>query len=138
VALVHSIGSRGVPGPINPFIEKYIFPGAYLPSLSEVFAAVERTGLIVTDVEILRLHYAETLRHWRQRFMSHLDDARSLYGERFCRMWEAYLAMCELGFRHLDLIVFQMQLAKKHTAVPITRDYMYEAARSERRVREVV
>jgi cyclopropane-fatty-acyl-phospholipid synthase len=138
VALVHAIGSRGVPGPINPFIEKYIFPGAYLPSLSEVFAAVERTGLIVTDVEILRLHYAETLRHWRQRFMSHLDDAHLLYGERFCRMWEAYLAMCELGFRHLDLIVFQMQLAKQHTAVPVTRDYMYEAERSERRVREVV
>ncbi|WP_245287026.1 cyclopropane-fatty-acyl-phospholipid synthase family protein [Bradyrhizobium sp. Tv2a-2] len=131
VALVHSVASRGMPGPINPFIEKYIFPGAYLPSLSEVFAAAERAGLIVTDVEILRLHYAETLRHWRQRFMAHLDEARALYGERFCRMWEAYSAMCEVGFRHLNLIVFQMQLAKQHAAVPVTRDYMFEAERNE-------
>jgi cyclopropane-fatty-acyl-phospholipid synthase len=134
VALVHSIASRTMPGPINPFIEKYIFPRAYLPSLSEVFAAVERIGLIVTDVEILRLHYAQTLRHWRQRFMAHLDEANALYDERFCRMWEAYLAIGELGFRHMNLIVFQMQLAKQHAAVPLTRDYMFEAERNERLV----
>src|SRR5664279_3186885 len=83
VALIHSIGYSDAPAPINPFIRKYIFPGADLPSLSEVFAVVERSGLIVTDIEILRLHYAETLRHWRQRFMAERATVARLYDERF-------------------------------------------------------
>jgi cyclopropane-fatty-acyl-phospholipid synthase len=124
VALLHSIGYADAPAPINPFIRKYIFPGADLPSLSEVFAAVERAGLIVTDVEILRLHYAETLRHWRERFIANRQRIAALYDERFCRMWEFYLVLCEIGFRHRTNIVFQMQLAKRLDVVPLTRDYI--------------
>ena len=126
VALVHSIGYSDTPAPINPFIRKYIFPGADLPSLSEVFAAVERCGLWVTDVEILRLHYAETLRHWRERFMARRDEVVRLYDERFCRMWEFYLVLCEIGFRLRTNMVFQMQLTKRVDATPITRDYMVD------------
>jgi cyclopropane-fatty-acyl-phospholipid synthase len=124
VALVHSIGYSDTPAPINPFIRKYIFPGADIPSLSEVFASAERSGLVVTDVEILRLHYAETLRHWRERFMANRQRATALYDERFCRMWEFYLVLCEIGFRFRSMMVFQIQLAKRADAVPITRDYM--------------
>ncbi len=130
VALIHAIGYSDAPGSINPFIRKYIFPGADLPALSEVFAAVERSGLIVTDMEILRLHYAETLRSWRERFMAHRDEAQALYDARFVRMWEFYLALCEVGFRYRTNIVFQMQLAREHGAVPITRDYMLEGERA--------
>ena len=129
VALLHSCGFSDEPGPINPFIRRYIFPGADQPSMSEVFAAVERSGLIVTDVEILRLHYAETLRCWRERFLARRDEAARLYDERFCRMWEFYLAACEVGFRYMSNMVFQMQLARRQDAVPITRDYMVEAER---------
>ena len=129
VALLHSCGFSEPPGPINPFIRRYIFPGADIPSLSEVFAAAERSGLVVTDVEILRRHYAETLRCWRERFVARWDDAARLYDERFCRMWEFYLASCEVGFRHMTNVVFQMQLARRQDAVPITRDYMAEAER---------
>ena len=124
VALVHSIGYSDTPAPINPFIRKYIFPGADIPSLSEVFASAERSGLVVTDVEILRLHYAETLRHWRERFMANRQRAAALYDERFCRMWEFYLVLCEIGFRFRSMMVFQIQLAKRADAVPLTRDYM--------------
>jgi cyclopropane-fatty-acyl-phospholipid synthase len=124
VALLHSIGFADAPAPINPFIRKYIFPGADLPTLSEVFAAVERAGLIVTDVEILRLHYAETLRHWRERFIANRQRIAALYDERFCRMWEFYLVLCEIGFRFRFNMVFQMQLTKRFDAVPLTRDYM--------------
>jgi len=130
VALVHSIGYSDRPAPINPFMRKYIFPGADLPSLSEAFDAVERSGLIVTDVEILRLHYAETLRHWRERFMARRDEVLRLYDERFCRMWEFYLVLCEIGFRLRTNMVFQMQLSKRIDAVPITRDYMVDAERA--------
>jgi cyclopropane-fatty-acyl-phospholipid synthase len=126
VALVHSIGYSDTPAPINPFIRKYIFPGADLPSLSEVFAVVERCGLWVADVEILRLHYAETLRHWRERFMARRDEVVRLYDERFCRMWEFYLVLCEIGFRLRTNVVFQMQLSKRVDAMPITRDYMID------------
>ena len=129
VALIHSIGYADTPGPINPFIRKYIFPGADLPSLSEVFAAVERTDLFVTDVEILRLHYAETLRCWRERFMARSDEVEALYDERFVRMWEFYLVLCEIGFRRRTNIVFQMQLTRRIDALPITRDYMVDAER---------
>jgi cyclopropane-fatty-acyl-phospholipid synthase len=124
VALVHSIGYSDTPAPINPFIRKYIFPGADIPSLSEVFASAERSGLVVTDVEILHLHYAETLRHWRERFMTNRQHAAALYDERFCRMWEFYLVLCEIGFRFRSTMVFQIQLAKRTGAVPFTRDYM--------------
>jgi cyclopropane-fatty-acyl-phospholipid synthase len=130
VALLHSIGYAAGPAPINPFIRRYIFPGADLPSLYEVFAAVERSGLIVTDVEILRLHYAETLRHWRERFMANWPRISALYDERFCRMWEFYLVLCEIGFRFRSMMVFQMQLAKRSDAVPLTRDYMVNWERS--------
>ncbi len=124
VALVHSIGYSDTPAPINPFIRKYIFPGADVPSLSEVFASAERSGLVVTDVEILRMHYAETLRHWRERFMANRQRVAALYDERFCRMWEFYLVLCEIGFRFRSMMVFQIQLAKRADAVPFTRDYM--------------
>jgi cyclopropane-fatty-acyl-phospholipid synthase len=126
VALIHAIGRMDGPGTTNSWIRKYIFPGGYCPAVSEVLPAIERAGLWVTDMEILRLHYAETLRHWRQRFLAHWDRVEALYDERFCRMWEFYLAASEAGFRVQDLMVFQIQLAKRVDAVPITRDYMAE------------
>jgi cyclopropane-fatty-acyl-phospholipid synthase len=126
VALVHTIGYWDTPGPINPFIKKYIFPGADLPALSEMTAAAARAGLIVTDVEVLRLHYAETLRLWRERFMARRDEAAALYDERFCRMWEFYLALCEVGFRYRTTVIYQVQLTKHLDALPITRDYMVD------------
>ncbi|MDX1540019.1 MAG: cyclopropane-fatty-acyl-phospholipid synthase family protein [Geminicoccaceae bacterium] len=129
VALVHSIGRMSGPGTTNPWIRKYIFPGGYSPALSEVLPVVEQLGLWVTDVEILRLHYASTLRLWRQRFATHEAEVRQAYGERFCRMWEFYLVASELAFRHSDHMVFQLQLAKRRDAVPLTRDYMLEAER---------
>ena len=125
VALVHTIGSAYPPPcATNPWIRKYIFPGGYIPALSEIMTAVEKAGLRVTDVEVLRLHYAETLRHWRQRFAANRDRARALYDERFCRMWEFYLAASEASFRHMGNVVFQLQLAKRQDAVPLTRDYV--------------
>lgn len=127
VALIHSIGYSDTPAPINPFMRKYIFPGADLPSLSEVFTAVEPSGLFVTDVEILRLHYAETLRHWRERFSAQAGKVRNLYDDRFLRMWEFYLVLCEVGFRRRTNMVFQMQLTRRIDRLPITRDYMFEA-----------
>jgi cyclopropane-fatty-acyl-phospholipid synthase len=124
VALLHSTGRREPPGGTNPWLRKYIFPGGYAPALSEVFAPIERTGLWVTDVETLRLHYAETLRLWRERFMARRDEARALYDERFCRMWEFYLAACEASFRAGGMMVFQIQMAKAVDALPTTRGYM--------------
>lgn len=125
VALVHSIGRMAPPGGKDPWINKYIFPGGYIPSLSETMSALERTGLWVADIEILRLHYADTLRHWYERFQANRDHARDLFDERFCRMWEYYLAACEMMFRNGDLMVFQLQLTRKRDAVPLTRDYLY-------------
>ena len=130
VALLHSIGRSDGPGGTNPWIAKYIFPGGYTPALSEVVPVIERAGLIVTDVEVLRLHYAETLKEWRRRFKARWADVVKLYDERFCRMWEFYLAGAEMGFRHEGLVVFQIQMAKKIDALPITRDYMFEAERT--------
>ena len=124
VMLLHSIGRMDGPGAANPWIDKYIFPGSYAPALSEVLPAIERAGLIVTDVEILRLHYAETLKAWREHFLARRDAAKALYDERFCRMWEMYLAGCEVAFRYSGLMVFQIQLAKSLHAVPLTRDYI--------------
>lgn len=129
VAVLHSIGRSDGPGFTNPFIAKYIFPGGYFPSLSEVLPAIERSGLILSDVEILRLHYAETLKAWRQRFLARREVAAARQGEEFCRMWEFYLAGSEAAFRHQGLIVFQIQLVKRIDALPITRDYMIEAER---------
>ena len=124
VALVHTIGSSRPPRAPDPWIGKYIFPGGYVPSLSEIVPAIERAGLVVTDIEILRLHYAETLKAWRRRFLARRDKAAALYDERFCRMWEFYLAACEAGFRHNRLVVFQIQLARRVDAVPLTRGYI--------------
>ncbi|MCW5746097.1 MAG: class I SAM-dependent methyltransferase [Alphaproteobacteria bacterium] len=131
VMVLHSIGRMEPPGGTNPWIRKYIFPGGYTPALSEVLAAVERAGLWVTDVEILRLHYAETLRHWRDRFMQNREQVKHLAGldERFCRMWEFYLAACEMSFRHMNQMVFQLQITKRQDALPLTRDYMFEDER---------
>src|SRR5262245_1722133 len=131
VMLLHAIGRAGPPYGPNPWLKKYIFPGGYTPSMSEVLAAVERAGLWVTDVEILRLHYAKTLRQWRRRFAANRDKAKALYDERFCRMWEFYVAGCEVAFRHLGQMVFQMQIAKRVDAVPLTRDYMFDVEREE-------
>lgn len=129
VALLHTIGRRAGPGSTNPWLQKYIFPGGYSPSLSEIGSAVERSGLWINDVEVLRLHYAETLRHWRLRFEANRSKIAALYDERFCRMWEFYLATSEVSFRHLDSVVFQVQLAKRRDAVPQTRDYQFAAER---------
>ncbi|HUD50823.1 cyclopropane-fatty-acyl-phospholipid synthase family protein [Parvibaculum sp.] len=129
VALIHTIGRLDPPGSTNPWIAKYIFPGGYIPALSEMAAAVEKTGLFMTDLEVLRLHYAETLKEWRRRFMAKRDIAAKIYDERFCRMWEFYLAGSETSFRHEGMVNFQLQLAKKIDALPLTRDYMGERER---------
>ncbi len=126
VMLLHSIGRTDGPGTTNPWIEKYIFPGGYAPALSEVLPSIERSGLVVTDIEILRNHYAQTLRSWRERFVARKADAVALTDEHFFRMWEFYLAACEAGFRYGGLMVFQIQLAKNIDAVPLTRDYITE------------
>ncbi|PWR20056.1 SAM-dependent methyltransferase [Zavarzinia compransoris] len=125
VAMVHTIGRAGPPGPTNSFIAKYIFPGGYTPALSEMMAAVERSGLIAADVEILRLHYAETLKEWRRRFLANRDRAEALYDRRFCRMWELYLAACEASFRVGGQVVFQVQLGHELASLPVTRHYLY-------------
>ncbi|SFS76220.1 SAM-dependent methyltransferase [Brevundimonas viscosa] len=124
VALIHSIGRKDGPSRTQPWIRKYVFPGGYIPALSEVLPAIERAGLWVTDVEILRLHYAETLRAWRERFLARRAEAAALYDERFCRLWEFYLASSEVAFRRFGHMVFQLQLARRQTAVPLTRDYL--------------
>jgi cyclopropane-fatty-acyl-phospholipid synthase len=137
VAVIHSIGRSDGPSFTQPWIAKYIFPGGYIPAMSEVLACVERAGLMVTDVEILRLHYADTLRAWRERFTARRAEIAQIYDERFCRMWEFYLCLSEIAFRYRGHMVFQLQLAKKVDAVPVTRDYIGEAerrsARPERR-----
>lgn len=125
VALIHTIGRSGPPGSTNPWIAKYIFPGGYIPALSEVMAAVERAGLVSTDVEIWRLHYAMTLRHWHDRFMARREQAARIYDQRFVRMWKFYLVASEQVFRHAGQCVFQLQLARDQTAVPLTRDYLH-------------
>ncbi len=137
VALIHSIGRRDEPGVTNPWIAKYIFPGGYIPALSEVLPAIERAGLWVTDVEILRLHYAETLRIWRERFVAQWDEIAREYDVRFCRMFEFYLAVSEIAFRYGGHMVFQVQLTKTVDAAPMTRDYIDDngAVRPAKRTR---
>ena len=129
VALIHTIGRSDGPGYTNPFIGRYIFPGGYSPALSEMLPAIERSGLIVADVEVLRLHYAETLKAWRQRFAAQRQRAVALEGEAFARMWEFYLAGAEASFRHQGLVVFQLQLVRSIDALPLTRDYIAAAER---------
>ena len=124
VAVIHAIGRFGPGGSTNPWIAKYIFPGGYIPALSEVFPVIENVGLLTTDVEILRLHYAQTLQCWRERFYESWDEIAELYDERFCRMWEFYLAASEMSFRHGGNMVFQLQLTKDQHALPLTRDYI--------------
>ncbi|MGO4387095.1 class I SAM-dependent methyltransferase [Microvirga sp. 2YAF29] len=126
VMLLHTIGRSGTPYPTNPWITKYIFPGGHLPVLSEMMPAIERAGLVVTDLEILRLHYAYTLKAWRERFLAQREEVLKLYDDRFFRMWECYLAMSESAFRWQDAVVFQLQLARRNDAVPLTRDYIAE------------
>ena len=126
VMLLHFIGNMETPDFNNPWIERYIFPGGHIPAMSEFTPAVERSGLVITDIEVLRLHYATTLRLWRERFMARRADAAALYDERFCRMWEFYLSMSETAFRYQDIAIFQVQLARKQESVPLTRDYVAE------------
>jgi len=126
VCVLHSIGRMAGPGSTSPWIRKYIFPGGYSPSLSETLAVIEKSGLWVTDVEILRLHYADTLKQWRSRFQANRAHIANLLDERFCRMWEYYLVLSEAAFRHGDHFVFQIQLAKRRDTVPLTRDYITE------------
>jgi cyclopropane-fatty-acyl-phospholipid synthase len=134
VMVLHSIGRKDGPAVTNPFINKYIFPGGYVPALSEVIPCIERAGLWVTDVEILRLHYAETLKEWRRRFLAQYDEILALYDERFCRMWDYYLASSEISFRWLGHMNFQIQIAKNVHAVPVTRDYIGDAEKALRPV----
>jgi cyclopropane-fatty-acyl-phospholipid synthase len=127
VMLLHSIGRFDGPGDTAAWIQKYIFPGGYIPAVSEVVPVIERLDLKITDVEILRLHYAKTLRIWRERFLAHRDEVAAIYDERFCRMWEFYLASSEISFRYWNLMNFQIQIARDQQALPLTRDYMWEA-----------
>lgn len=138
VCLLHSIGRFDEPSSVIPFIRKYIFPGGDIPALSEVTASIERSRLYITDIEILRLHYAETLLNWHERFLTNRDRVKEIYDERFCRMWELYLLASEMAFRYTDLMVFQIQFTKKLETLPLTRDYMinweqaYGVRKSER------
>ena len=126
VALIHTIGSVNPPRDPHPWITKYIFPGGYTPSLSEVAGPIEKSGLIISDIEVLRMHYSHTLRHWKERFISKKKEVLEMFDERFFRMWEFYLAGCEMAFKWGDQVVFQFQLSKKITTVPRIRDYIYQ------------
>jgi cyclopropane-fatty-acyl-phospholipid synthase len=143
VMLLHTIGRGDGPGATNAWIRKYIFPGGYAPALSEIVPIIENAGLLVTDVEVLRLHYAKTLSEWQKRFQNNRAEIAALYDERFCRMWEFYLAGAEMAFRHENQVVYQIQIAKRVDALPLTRDYMMqprgdtEAAAMPARVRAV-
>jgi cyclopropane-fatty-acyl-phospholipid synthase len=134
VMVLHTVGRSTGPDVTSPWITKYIFPGGYIPALSEVAPAIESAGLLVCDIEILRLHYAETLKAWRERFMARREEAVRLYDERFARMWEFYLAGSEMSFRKQNLMNFQIQLTKRQGVVPMTRDYI---GREEARLRDI-
>ena len=126
VSLIHTIGSVSPPGNPHPWITKYIFPGGYTPSLSEATKSIEKAGLIVTDIEVLKLHYAHTLRFWKENCLRNKDKIVQMFDERFFRMWEFYLTGCEMSFKWGDQVVYQFQLAKNYTSTPVTRDYIYQ------------
>ena len=126
IALIHTIGSSMPPRNPHPWINKYIFPGGYTPSLSEVTSPIENSGLLISDIEVLRMHYAHTLRNWKERFLSKKSEVLEMFDERFFRMWEFYLAGCEMAFKWGDQVVFQFQLTKKNNTTPSTRDYIYQ------------
>jgi cyclopropane-fatty-acyl-phospholipid synthase len=130
VMVLHSIGRFGPPAATAAFLRKHIFPGGYIPALSEVMPAIEKSGLMVGDIEILRLHYADTLKHWRERFLANRDRAKAIYDERFCRMWEFYLSGSEAAFRWQDMMVFQIQLTHRNDTLPLTRGYMEKAEKA--------
>lgn len=132
IAMIHTIGRAAPPASTGPWIRKYIFPGGYVPALSEAMSALERHDLWPTDIEVWRLHYAMTLRHWRERFEANLDAVRAMYDDTFCRMWRYYLIASELSFRLGRQVVFQIQLARQQDAVPLTRDYLYPQPRQGR------
>ena len=125
IALLHTIGSVNPPRDPHPWITRYIFPGGYTPSLSEVAGPIEKSGLIVSDIEVLRMHYAHTLRNWKERFKKNKEKVVQMFDERFFRMFEFYLSSCEMAFKHGDQVVYQFQLTKKLTTAPSTRDYIY-------------
>ena len=125
IALIHTIGRMAPPGNNSPWLDKYIFPGGYSPALSEMVASVEKNYLCITDVEVWRLHYAKTLRHWHSRFTENEKLIREIYGDRFCRMWRYYLISSEISFRYYQHVVFQVQITKEQEAVPLTRNYLY-------------
>ena len=131
IALLHTIGTTRPPGPANPWIHKYIFPGGYIPSLSQILPALERSQLAITDVEVLRQHYALTLQEWHRRFQRQREQFVQTKGEHFCRMWEFYLSACQSGFEVADLVVFQLQLSNGQADIPMTRDYLYRKGRGE-------
>jgi cyclopropane-fatty-acyl-phospholipid synthase len=131
VALLHTIGTRRISGPVNPWILRYIFPGGYLPSLSDVAPGIERAGLTLTDLEVLRYHYGYTLREWHRRFQQHRARFAAEKGERFCRMWEFYLSASQASFELGDTENFQIQLANSQADVPISRDYLYASGRND-------
>ena len=125
IALLHTIGSVNPPRDPHPWMTRYIFPGGYTPSLSEVVGPIEKSGLIVSDIEVLRIHYAHTLKHWKERFINNKDKVLKMFDEKFFRMFEFYLSSCEMAFKHGDQVVYQLQLTKTLNAAPSTRDYIY-------------
>ena len=125
IALLHTIGSVNPPRDPHPWMTRYIFPGGYTPSLSEVAGPIEKSGLIVSDIEVLRIHYAHTLKHWKERFINNKEKVLKMFDEKFFRMFEFYLSSCEMAFKHGDQVVYQLQLTKKLNAAPSTRDYIY-------------
>ncbi len=125
IALIHTIGSVESPRDPHPWISKYIFPGGYTPSLSELALPIEKSGLIISDLEVLRMHYSHTLRNWKERFLGKKEEVLQMFDEKFFRMWEFYLTGCEMAFKWGDQVVFQLQLSKELTAAPNTRDYIY-------------
>ena len=126
VSLIHTIGSVNPPRDPHPWITKYIFPGGYTPSLSEVTTPIEQAGLVVTDIEVLRLHYSHTLRHWKENCIRNREKIIKMFDEKFFRMWEFYLAGCEMAFKWGDQVVYQFQLTKNYGSTPVTRDYIYQ------------
>ena len=127
ISLIHTIGSINFKDSPQPFIQKYIFPGGVVPSASDLINAVEKTNLILSDMESLIHHYDKTLKAWLDRFLENRDKAKKMYSEKFCRMWEFYLASCSASFKYRDLLVYQLQIVKKFTSVPSNRrDYIYQ------------